>query len=166
MIELKKIEWCCLKKDGIRIINENERVAEEYLSSAESDLLEMKKSSLKWKNIQAYYACYNSFYAILVKIGVKCEIHDCSLELLEFLGFTNEDKMLMKRLKDIRKNVQYYLKKPESVDDKSVAGFVLKCKHIFSSLSFDEIKEIRQKIENVISGSNKKRSKRSDGDGE
>jgi len=94
MTELKKIEWCCLKKGGIRIVDESERIAKEYFVSAESDLLEMKKSSLKWRNIQAYYACYNSFYAILVKIGVKCEIHDCSLELLDFFGFTEDDKEL------------------------------------------------------------------------
>jgi len=163
MTKLRKIEWCCLKKDGIRIVDKNERVAKEYLASAEVDLLEMKKSSLKWKNIQAYYACYNSFYSLLVKIGVKCEIHDCSLELLDFFGFIEEDKELIKSLKKLRTNVQYYLKEPEEIDERSVAGFILKCKHVFGSLSFDEIKEIQQKILGVIIESNKK-GKRGGGD--
>lgn len=156
MSELKKIEWCCLKKDGIRIVDENERVAKEYLVSAESDLLEMKKSSLKWKNIQAYYACYNSFYAILVRVGVKCEIHDCSLELIALFDFNEDDIKLMKNLKKLRTNVQYYLKEPKAVDERAIAGFVLKCKHIFSSLSFDGVKEIREKINELIGESKKK----------
>ena len=63
---------------------------------------------------------------------------------------------IVKNLKKLRINVQYYMKKPEEVDDKSVAGFVLKCRHIFNSLSFDEIKEIRKKITGVISESKKK----------
>ncbi|PIN90585.1 hypothetical protein COU57_03220 [Candidatus Pacearchaeota archaeon CG10_big_fil_rev_8_21_14_0_10_32_14] len=49
MTEFNKIEWCCSKKDGIRIVDKNERVGKEYLKSAENDLLEMKTSSLKWR---------------------------------------------------------------------------------------------------------------------
>lgn len=167
MSKMSKIEWCCLMKDGIRITDKNERVGKEYLESADADLLEMKKSSLKWKNIQAYYACYNSFCAILLKAGIKCEIHDCSLELTDFFDeLDEEDKKLIKRLKVMRTNVQYYLKKPEQIDEKLVAGFVLKCKNIFNSLNFDEIEKIRNKIINIIRETESKRKGKDRGDGD
>ena len=170
MNNLSKIEWCCLMKNGIRITDKNERVGKEYLESADVDLLEMKKSSLKWKNIQAYYACYNSFYAVLLKVGIKCEIHDCSLELIDFFKeLDEEDRKLIKRLKILRTNVQYYLKKPEQIDDKIIAGFVLKCRNIFNSLDFDEIEGIRNKISGIIGKAKEKESNnqkdRGEGDG-
>ena len=164
MTEFNKIEWCCMKKDGIRLVERNERVGNEYLKSASLDLLEMKTSSLKWKNIQAYYSCYNSFYAILVKAGIKCEIHECSLALLDFFGFSNQEKDLVNNLKKLRTNVQYYLQKPEAIDEKAVAGFVLKCQHIFNLISNDEIENIRNKFQKIIDKSAKKKFKTKKGE--
>jgi len=56
-MEFNKIRWCCLQKDGIRLIKENEILGKEYLSNSDSDFLDMKKTSLKWKNIVSYYTC-------------------------------------------------------------------------------------------------------------
>ena len=120
---MDKITWCCLQKDGINLVEPNENLAKRYLESSELDFNEMKNShSLKWKDITAYYSCYNSFYAILQKIGIKCEIHDCTIELLRFLIHEFEGKMLLsdfeflKELKKTRIDVQYYLKEPASID--------------------------------------------------
>ena len=33
-----------------------------------------------WKISTAYYTIYFSLYALLMKIGVKCEIHSCTIE--------------------------------------------------------------------------------------
>ena len=60
----------------------------------------------KWKLIIAYYACYNALYALLMKCGIRCEIHDCTLELMELFGFdTSEVDYLKKRYR----KVYYYL---------------------------------------------------------
>jgi len=88
---------------------------------------------------------------------VKCEIHDCSLVLIDFFGFDNRDKILINKLKKLRTNVQYYLAKPKSIDEKAVASFVLKCQHIFNSLSYDEIEDIRSSLQKRIEESNSKK---------
>ncbi|MFH1289771.1 MAG: hypothetical protein ABIH92_00005, partial [Nanoarchaeota archaeon] len=55
-------------------------------------------------------------------------------------------------------------KKPEEIDEKSVARFVLGCKDVFNSISFDEIKEIREKISKVIEEAGEKKKRRGEGD--
>lgn len=160
-MHMDKTEWCCLQKDGIKIIKPNELVGKSYLDSADSDFLDMQKASLKWKNIVGYYACYNAFYAILQKIGIKCEIHDCSLELLKFIkGFSEEKIKLITFLKSNRIGVQYYLQKPKEINKKEIADFILTCKHVFNSISYDEIQEIRNKISIIIDNLNKKQEKK------
>lgn len=151
-MKLSKIEWCCLQKDGIRIIDPNERLGKEYLINSDLDFADMRKTSLKWKNIVAYYACYNAFYALLQKIGIKCEIHDCTLELINFInGFSKEQVALIKKLKENRIGVQYYLRAPQAIDEQAVADFILTSKQIFYSISHDEIEGIRKKINELAS---------------
>ncbi len=152
---MKKIDWCCLQRDGIKLVEPNVNLSKKYIGEADKDLIEMKNaSSLKWKDIEAYYSCYNSIYAILQKIGIRCEIHDCTLEFLrivsEDLGITKEELNLIKDLKKKRIDVQYHLKEPEEIDEKSIAGFVLSCKNILNNLNEDRIKEMRIKLRELI----------------
>lgn len=154
---MDKIEWCCLQKDGIKIIEPNEAIGKNYLNDADSDFNDMQKASLKWKNIVGYYACYNSFYAILQKIGLKCEIHDCSLELFKFIkGFSEKQIKLITFLKSNRIGVQYYLQKPKEINEKEIADFILTCKHVFASLSYDDIQEIRGEMRGIIEKAGKR----------
>jgi hypothetical protein len=154
---MDKIKWCCNQKGGIKIIEPNERIGKEYLNNADSDFNDLEKSSLKWKNIVGYYACYNAFYAILQKVGIKCEIHDCTLEFFKFLkGFSDKQKDLINFLKSNRIGVQYYLQKPKEINKKEIFDFILTCKHVFNSLSYDEIQEIRKTIKIIINKKNKK----------
>ncbi len=161
---MKKIKWCCLQKDGIKLIDSNENISKKYIEEADNDLIEMKNSvSLKWKDIEAYYSCYNSAYSLFQKIGIKCEIHDCTLEILsiisEKIGLTKEQLNLIKNLKRKRIDVQYYLKKPEKINENAVADFVLSCKQALINLNYDEIKEIRDDINKIIELSKNESSK-------
>jgi len=152
---MEKIKWCCLQKDGIKIIESNENISKKFIEEADSDLIEMKNAgSLKWKDIEAYYSCYNSVYALFQRIGIKCEIHDCTIELLsiisEKLGLTKKQIDLIKELKTKRTDVQYYLKKPEEIDERIVADFVLSCKQSLNNLTYDDIIKIRGEINKII----------------
>ncbi len=141
-----KIVWCLSQSKGIKIIEPSERIGINYLKESETDLKALSNSSLKWKNIIGYYACYNAFYGILQKIGIKCEIHDCSLELLDLIIELKDYKEFIKNLKKIRIDVQYYLKEPKELEESKVVDFVLECKNIFNKLSFDEINLIRKEL--------------------
>ena len=45
-----------------------------------------------------------------MKWGIKSEIHDCSIELMDLFGFSEEEKNFLIELKNKRINCQYYLK--------------------------------------------------------
>ena len=93
-----------------------------------------------------YYACYNAFYGLLLKSGIKCEIHDCSIELLTLFEELSKYKVFLEKLKSDRKDAQYYLKEPENIDVNKINSFILDCNEIFNKISYDEIQEIREKL--------------------
>ncbi len=145
---MNKIEWCLEQKRGIRIIEPNNNLSQQYVKSSEENLDMMVKVTGKWKSITAYYACYEAFYALLQKIGIKCEIYDCTLELFNLIeGFDDKLKNFIIDLKEERIDVQYYLKSPKPLDENQVKDFVLSCKSKISSITVDEIAKIRDKIE-------------------
>tara|TARA_Y100000310_G_scaffold334016_1_gene412792 strand:+ start:3801 stop:4244 length:444 start_codon:yes stop_codon:yes gene_type:complete len=147
---MKKLDWCLKQKKGIRIIEPNDNLCKQYLKSAEENLNTMNKISGKWRLITAYYACYEGLYALLQKIGIKCEIHDCTLELLNSIeGFDNKLKEFITNLKRERIDTQYYLKAPKQIDEKKVKEFVTMCKSKIFSITEDEINLVRSKIKKL-----------------
>jgi len=156
---MDKIAWCSKQKSGIVLIEPNDNLSTEYLKSSDNDIDAMENTKDKWQNITAYYACYEGLYAVMQKIGIKCEIHDCTIALMKVTGmFTEEQIKFIHELKDERINVQYYLKAPNPINFVKVKEFVLHCKEIISKLSEDDIKSIR---ENLLKKTAKKNSMQS-----
>lgn len=152
---MDKIKWCLIQKSGIKLIERSENLSKEYMKEADSDFLEMKNAeSLKWKDIEAYYSCYNISYSLLMKLGIKCEIHDCTIELLKYLSkginITKEQLEFIEELKKKRIDVQYYLKEPKEIDEKKVADFLLTIKKIINELDNDKIDKIRGELNEII----------------
>jgi len=148
---MDKINWCLKQKKGIKLIEPNNDLCDEYIKSAEENLDAMLKLTGKWKSITAYYACYEAIYAILQKIGIKCENHECTLELLNLIE--NIDKKLKNFILNLKKeriDIQYYLKEPKKLDENKVKEFVLSCKEVSSLLTENQIKEIRNKLRRKI----------------
>jgi len=148
--EYSKIEWCCIQKNGIKLIEPNEVLGESYLDAADADLLKMQSPALKIQNLSAYDACYNSFYAILQKAGIKCEMHDCSFEVFSLIsGFGEEQVSLISVLRKNNIEIEEGLMKPKRVDGELVEEFVATAKQVFNSLTFDKIRLIRKEIERM-----------------
>ena len=147
---MDKIKWCCKQKTGIRLVEPNDRLANKYIEDEDSDFLQMKKASGKWREIMAYYACYEALYAILQKYGIKCEIHDRSIELIKFIEKLKIFRDFVTALKKERINIQYYLKPPKGVDENKVSEFILVCKETINELNDDSIKEFRSEIEKYL----------------
>ena len=104
---MDQIKWCCEQKKGIRIINPNNNIAEDYAKKSDISLDEMNNvKSGEWKIVAAYYACYDILYSLLQKAGIKCEIHECTIALMEFFGFNKDDIDFMKDLKQRWINAQ------------------------------------------------------------
>lgn len=145
-----KLQWCCKQKRGISLVEPNDNLARDYLSNARKTLENMKKVDGDWRIITAYYGCYNALYGVLQKVGIKSEIHECSIELMGlFEQFHLEDYRMLKLLKDNRINVQYYLKPPKPVEERTVIAFVEKCRIISDSINKADIESIREKISHL-----------------
>ncbi len=65
----------------------------------------------EWAVSAGYYARYFAVYALLQKIGVKAEIHDCTIALFNYLFHDEISPRLveeLKRAKEERIETQYY----------------------------------------------------------
>lgn len=150
------IDWCKKQKNGIELVESNEGLAKAYIRKAEDSLSASLNldNNKDWKISSLYYTMYFSVYAILMKIGIKCEIHSCTIAFTEtFLKeyFTDEDIELLKKSMRARIDVQYYTDKniSESLYSAMIENapiFIAKCKEIIIKLTEKEILEIRNKL--------------------
>ncbi len=100
----------------------------------------------KWRVITAYYACYHSLYALLMRCGVRSGIHDCTLVLMDALGFTMQEQEFMIRLKEDRIRTQYYLEERPAAEPEEVRRFVRRCRLLLLGLDSATIEKIRRRI--------------------
>lgn len=152
---MDKISWCKKKKGGIKVIKPNKNLADAYIKKAENSLKSVGVNKVKeWKIATAYYTMYFSLYAILMRIGVKCEIHSCTIEFArKFLKkcFSEEEIDFLNNSLKARIDLQYYVKREIEDEEfnkiiKRAPKFFVKCKAIKSKITEKEISEIRNKL--------------------
>lgn len=149
---MDKIDWCF--KKGLRIVEPSENLKEAYISKAKKALEESSNvKSDEWKITSLYYCIYFSLYSLLAQIGMKSEIHSCTIEVIKryFSSHFEEDVGLIENALKARNDFQYYFGKEVNEDLKNeflenAPKIYTKCKNI--SLSENEIKEIRKELEN------------------
>lgn len=152
---MDKFDWCLKKKEGISLIEPNTNLSKAYLKKAEDSLRSMNLNVVKeWKIATAYYTIYFSVYSILMKIGVKSEIHSCTIEFVKkFLdkSFSEKETGFIKKALKLRIDSQYYINK--DVPDKryneliqKAPEYLVKCKSILRKINEKEINEIRNKL--------------------
>jgi len=152
---MKKINWCKKQKTGIKMQEPNNNLSREYYKNAEESLKVLrsisKTQSNMWLATTKYYIRYFAVYSVLMKLGIKCEIHDCTISLVKFLEqeeiFEKEISNVLEKDKDIRIDNQYYLKnKKVDIDFKELSEFVLSIKEALESLNSNKINYIREKL--------------------
>ncbi|MBI4739842.1 HEPN domain-containing protein [Candidatus Woesearchaeota archaeon] len=152
---MKKLAWCLRTKNGIELVEPNPNLATAYLLKAESSLETARLAKSKdWKISAAYYAMYFSLYSILMKIGIKCEIHTCTItfanELLQEY-FSKEQFELLDEAFDARQDAQYYVDR--QIDDRVYAElmaktphFISHCRDIVLRMTEEAIRDVREKL--------------------
>lgn len=154
------INWCCKQKDGIRLVEPNENLAESYIKMADEALGTMNRErnyNLKFAISACYYSMYYSLYAVMMKIGVRCEIHSCTLEFMKFaLGnfYSQEDIKIIKKAFDARGIAQYYVDKIVAKEDsdfimEKAPYFINKSKEVLAKINQKDIERIRKIIEEI-----------------
>jgi len=147
------IDWC--KKQGMKLIAPNDNLAEEYYKNAEETLrvtnLIKDSGSNMWLATQKYYTEYLASYAMLMKIGIKTEIHSCTIEIIKLLEQENVITFnLSKTLendKELRIDNQYYLKNlPVDFNYEKLGELLLKIREILDHLTQEQISHIRSLV--------------------
>ena len=141
------LTWCFKQKRGIHITEPNQNLTKAYLKKATSALNTMTATlqinEIDWTATTAYYARYFALYALLMKIGVKSEIHDCTINIAQLLA--NHGILHQKLVNDIteakqtRIDTQYYV--ATELNQKQIR------KNAETARKF--VLEIEQKIENI-----------------
>lgn len=148
------LNWCKKQKKGIKLIEPSNNLAKEYLESAEETLeilKEIQGKSKMWLATTKYYFEYFLIYSLLIKIGIKCEIHECTIEVAKTL---EKNKLLEKGInkqleydKQLRIDNQYYLKNREvKIDYERLLNLFLNIKNKVNKLTLTEINKIREII--------------------
>ena len=101
----------------------------------------------EWTISASYYAKYFVIYALLSRIGIKCEIHDCTVALFSYLFGSDILPQLMQDLKQAkdRVDVQYYnaeVKIDSSATIVKTKEFVIKIEEIIDGLNPQKIADI------------------------
>ncbi|MBW6442595.1 hypothetical protein K0A97_02325 [Patescibacteria group bacterium] len=145
MVSLK---WCCNKKEGIKLIEPNENLSEGYIQMAENAMGTMnreKRLNIQFAISAGYYSMYYSLYSVLMKIGVKSEIHTCSLEFMKKLlsnFYSKEDCKIIEIAFEVRNLSQYYVNKIIAKED--IEFIFLKAQY-FLSKSKDILSRLNEK---------------------
>lgn len=155
----RSLIWCLRQKRGIRIIDPNPNLAREYLRKAESSLntmnaaLQIKETD--WILTTAYYARYFALYALLMRLGIKSEIHDCTIAIARLLteaGILNRNLVAdISKAKETRIDAQYYVAKELGQEEigrnvDSARKFVLQIEKAIENITTDHIENIRSQL--------------------
>ena len=146
---MDNLKWCFKQNKGIKLVAPNLEIAKLYLKDAKRDSGLIDPKEPKWNIIKEYHVCYNALYSLLVKCGIKCEIHDCTINMMFLFDF---DKKLQNTLIDLKKeriNVQSYLGNSKKDYFNFTKNFLEICELKFLGLNDFDIKEVRIKLENL-----------------
>ena len=150
------IKWCLKQKNGLEITEPNINMSDSYLKMAEEsiNILNGVEKSKIWTATMVYYIFYYSLYSLMLRIGIKCEIHSCSLEFMKvYLNkfYNNEDFHMIQKSFSARIDLQYYADR--LVDGKIIEetkkyckDFFLKTKDILSKITESQINTIRKNL--------------------
>ncbi|MEA3229496.1 MAG: hypothetical protein U9P44_01150 [archaeon] len=153
---MDQIKWCMQQKKGVELVEPSENLRDAYLIKAEEALDTLRTSkSRDWQLTAAYYTIYHGIYSLFMKIGIKCEIHSCTIEFTKrFLKdyFLPEDFELIDKVFSARIDSQYYVNRKVPNQNyelimKKTPVFLVKCKNIV--LEQKEIQDIRNQISSL-----------------
>lgn len=154
------LRWCSRQSKGIRILKPSDNLAKAYLKKAANALKSMELNAGagidEWAVSAAYYARYFAVYALLSKIGVKCEIHDCTIALFEHLFKETVRHDLIDEIKlskEDRVESQYYPRENKIDLSETVAKakeFVLEIERLADGMNPQQAETLRRNLRSTL----------------
>lgn len=156
------IKWCSHQRRGIKLVNPNVETCRSHIIKANRALKSMnlnyKEGLTEWAVEAAYYARYHCLYALLLRCGIKSEIHDCTIAVAKIVFSDLVSEKVINELsiaKQQREDTQYY--SDRVVDEKacetninSAPEFVLTLEEKIESLNDEKVETYRKKIKSLL----------------
>jgi uncharacterized protein (UPF0332 family) len=151
-----KLDWCKNQSKGIKLVEPNSILAKTYLTSAKETInfidYNKQANSNLWLATHKYYFLYFCTYAVLIKMGIKSEIHDCTISLIKeierqkIINLNISDKLAFAKIQRI--NNQYYMKNEQvNIDEKELTNIFLNTKRLIDNITQQEINKARRLIQ-------------------
>jgi len=154
------LKWCLKQRNGIKITKPSENLVKAYHEKSRNSLRSMeinaKEGIQEWAISASYYAKYFAVYALLSKIGVRCEIHDCTITLFEHLFQHSLPPQIIDELrksKEDRIETQYYTRKITiDIDQtmKNTKSFVLEIEKQMDGLNPEKTVQLQNDLKKLI----------------
>lgn len=158
----RHLNWCLKQHKGIRLVTASENLVKAYREKAKNALKSMEINAqaglVEWVISASYYAKYFAVYSLLAKIGVKCEIHDCTITLFEYLFCDSVPEEVIKDLRDSkadRVEMQYYTHQVGVDLEQVMKGtkkFVLEVENVADGLNSERILELQRRLKVLAGG--------------
>jgi uncharacterized protein (UPF0332 family) len=155
---MDKLGWCLRKGKGIRLVSPSVNLPKSYVKKAEDSLISMRLNHREgindWAASAAYYARYHALYALLMKCGIKSEIHECTIAAAKGLFRDVIPDALIRDIetaKDQRIDMQYYTDRVVdagrlSRNIETAGDFVMHLKEIIGRITEEDVKNAREKL--------------------
>jgi uncharacterized protein (UPF0332 family) len=153
----RRLEWCLKQSKGIRVVKPSENLVKAYLQKSRNALKSMEVNAhaglVEWAVSASYYAKYFAVYSLLSKLGVKCEIHDCTIAVFEYLFSDSMPTESIKELRDSKENrveAQYYMQEINvDLEDviKKTKQFTLEIEKMIDCLNNESIAKLQKKLQ-------------------
>lgn len=156
----KYLKWCIKQKKGIKLVKESENLQKAYVKKSKEALKSMEVNANagidEWAVSASYYAKYFIIYSLLSRMGIKCEIHDCTIALFIHLFENDLPKQILQDLGQSKKDrveAQYYtsaIKIDATELISTTKDFVLKIEQIADGIDAAKILEIRKSLKTLV----------------
>lgn len=111
-----------------------------------------------WTATMTYYIFYYSLYSLMLRIGIKCEIHSCSLEFMKrylTMFYDKKDIEMIEKAFSARIDLQYYADRPvdsEVIEEtkRHSSSFFIKTKDALSKITEKNIQAIRESLKKEL----------------
>ena len=152
----RRLQWCLKQSKGIRMVKPSENLVKAYLQKSRNAVKSMEVNAqaglVEWAVSTSYYAKYFAVYSLLTKIGIKSEIHDCTIILFEYLFgdiITKEMLTDLRNSKENRIEAQYYTQEIRvelEQEIKKTKQFVLEIEKVIDGLNPEKISRLQSNL--------------------
>ena len=77
------IGWCARQRRGVRLVDGSDRLERAHRKKSRDSIVALRavvESGVgTWAASASYYAKYHAVYALFMKVGIRCEMHGCTV---------------------------------------------------------------------------------------